>query len=142
MKEISKIRRLLGSRDGLTLIEVAVAMFCFGIAISGMCLLTIATKESNDLARDHYVAVNLAKNRLERSHSYGFDQLGLFAESDVIVDESGRPDPNGHYRRSTIVSNVTPLLYHVEVNIEILNRVSLEFDPGAEGVQTLVTDLE
>ncbi len=131
-----------GRRNGHSLVEVVIALLCFSIAIAGLCALSLMTKESADVAREHYIAVNIAKNRLERSHSFDFAQLNLFNESGVVVDHNGNPAPNGHYRRSTTVTNMNPSLYHIEVNVEILNRVSLQFDPGAEGVQTLVADIQ
>src|SRR5262245_16463074 len=68
-----------GSRDGVGLIEVCVAMFIFALCISGMCSLAMTAREACDRSRDHYIAVNLAKNRLERAKSFGYSQLALFA---------------------------------------------------------------
>jgi len=135
------VHRIRSHRDGISIVEVVVALLCFSITITALTSLTLTAKESGDVARDHYVAVNLAKNRLERAKSFGFTQLSLFAESDVIVDNSGAPSPNGRFRRTTTISNVSPTLVEINVNVETQSRTTLEYYPGAENVKSYVTDI-
>ena len=67
-----------GRCGGFTLVEVMVALFIFGIVVAGMCRLLVVVKETADRARDHYVAVNIGKNRVERARAYEFQHLYLF----------------------------------------------------------------
>lgn len=135
-----------GGRSGVGLIEVVIALFVFSMSIAGMCALAVIVKESSDRARDHYVAVNLAKNRLERAKSFDFTQLYTFRESQSLVDLNGTPvsasDPRGDYRRSTIVTNVTDNLTEVRVTVEIRNRQTWEFVPGVEDIRTYVANIK
>lgn len=129
------------ARDGLGLVEVVIALFIFAAMVAGMCGLVLIARESSDRARDHYVAVNLAKNRLERAKSFGFDQLSMFAEDKVRMNSQGVQTPNGDFRRTTIVSNVTPNLTEVRVTVEIRNRETWEFVPGEEDIRSYVANV-
>jgi len=135
-----------GARSGVGLIEVVIALFVFSMSIAGMCALAVIVKESSDRARDHYVAVNLAKNRLERAKSFDFIQLYTFRESQLLVDLNGTPvtasDPRGDYRRTTIVTNVTDNLTEVRVTVEIRNRQTWGFVPGVEDIRTYVANIK
>lgn len=129
------------SRDGISMAEVLVALFIFAVAVTGLCSLSVIAREASDRARDHYVAINLAKNRLERAKSFEFGQLYLFEEYQTPVDITGKSDPNGDYRRSTIVTNVNAGLTEVRVTVEIRNRDTWEFVPGVEDIRSYVADV-
>jgi type II secretory pathway pseudopilin PulG len=128
-------------QSGITIVEVLVAMLVFGIAIGGFASLALTMKQAGDGARDHYQAVHMAKNRLERARNVQFELLPMLSEDDVLVGSDGNPDPNGFFRRSTIVSNVAPDLYEISCTIEIKNRLSLQFEPALQSVKTLITDM-
>ena len=127
-------------RSGLTLVEVVIAVFLLGMCISGACALVLHTKKLNDVARAHYVAANIARNRLERARTIDFTALSLLAEYDVVVDHNGNPDPNGNYSRSTAVTNVKANLAEVSVTVGIRNRVSGTFKGEDEIVTTFIAD--
>lgn len=57
-------------KDGMTILEVVIALICFAVAIGAMSSLTYSVRQSSDIARDHYIAVNLAKSRIERMKTY------------------------------------------------------------------------
>lgn len=128
-------------RSGVGLIEVVVALFIFAATVTGMCGLVLILRESSDRARDHYVAVNLAKNRLERAKSFGFSQLSMFAENQIRVNNMGVQTPNGEYRRTTLITNVNPTLTEIRVTVEIRNRETWEFVPGEEDIRSYVADI-
>jgi hypothetical protein len=130
-----------GRRDGISLAEVLIALFVFAASVAGLCALSVISRESSDRARDHYVAINLAKNRLERVKSFDFAQLYLFAENRTLIDETGKPDTGGDYRRTTVVSNVTVNLTEVRVTVEIRNRDTWAFVPGVEDIRSYVADI-
>ena len=134
-------RRTLDGRSGLTLVETIVALTLFAFFIGGVCGLLNMVKEASDSARDHYVAANLAKNRIERAKEFGYENVPLFVESDVVLDESGKADTDGRYQRSTTITMPSTNLYLVSVSVEIRNRRTLGFGVEDEVVQTYITNM-
>jgi Tfp pilus assembly protein PilV len=129
-----------GRSDGMTLVETIMALFIFSICIGGICSLMIMSRESSDRARSHYTAVSIAKNRLERMRVAQFSEVGLFAESAVVVNYAGVAMPNGDYQRTTTISNVSSTLKQVTVTVEIRNRVTRAFDGIGETLNTYLAD--
>jgi Tfp pilus assembly protein PilV len=117
-------------------------MVVLSIAMTGFASIAMSMKQAGDNARDHYVAVNLAKNRLERGRNLRVDLLPTLAESYVLLNVHGHPDANGHFRRSTVVSNISSTLYQVTCSVELKNRLSLAFETAVENVTTLITDMD
>jgi len=132
-----------GTRSGgFTLVEVMVALFLFGLCVGGICKLLVATKQVSDQARDHYVAVNIAKNRVERARAFDYDQLHLFEEDHVIVGVDGTADSNGRYRRTTEVLTNAIDMVEMVVTIAIRHRETLEFGSEAEMLRTYIAELK
>ncbi|MFC1453380.1 prepilin-type N-terminal cleavage/methylation domain-containing protein [Verrucomicrobiota bacterium] len=128
--------------QGVTLVEVVVALFIFGILIAGMCQLLTMINEGSDRAREHYTAINIAKNRIERARVMEWDELPFLSETNVPVTASGAPTmQQGNYRRSTIVTSVTYNLIQVAVTVDIRNRKTRQFDGNGETVQSLIADV-
>lgn len=141
MTETGNAKQRPRLRSGMTLIEVVIAVFIFGIVIGGACMLVVQTRQGTDNARAHYVAINIAKNRLEKGRTFGFDQLSVFVEDEVLVDVSGAADSGGNYRRTTVVSNVTSNLVEMVVTVEIIDRVTRQFNSRkSESVRTYFAD--
>lgn len=133
MKKIHKNR-------GLTLVESIVGICIFGIAIAGMCALVVSARELSDRARLHYTAINIAKNRLEKARTLNFSMLDLFQENGVVVDYNGNPDPNGAFKRSTVISNVATNLVEIIITVDIRNRVTLGFAGENETLRSYLTE--
>lgn len=131
----------LSRREGFTLVEAMIAILVFGICITGLCRLLIVTKETSDRARDHYVAVNIAKNRIEHARSFEFDQLSSFVENNTVVEDSGNPDSSGGFRRTTTVSNVSTGLVEIVVRVAIRDRESWTFGAMEERVDSFIADM-
>jgi type II secretory pathway pseudopilin PulG len=140
-----------GARDGMTFIEVLIAVLIFGFCIAGMCALVLSSKKLSDQARNHYVAVNIAKNRIERTRNLDFSGLlALYQETNVFgnvsgvqVDGNGNPTASGDYCRRTEVKSVAGKtnLLEVIVTVYIKDPVSLSFGGENESVSTYITDL-
>lgn len=128
--------------EGLSLIETIVAVLVFAIVISGSCGLIVQGKQLSDIARGHYTAVNLCKNRLEKARTFDFDQLDLFAEANVIVNASGSPDYTAQYRRSTTVTEINDNLVQFSVVVEIRDRVTLTFDDEQETISSYIANYQ
>lgn len=119
-------------REGIVLVETMVALTLFGFFMAAASTLVVQHRRLSDMARNHYTAVNIAKNRLELVRTFDFNQVENFVEVDVIVDKGGFPDTEGRYRRSTVVKSIEDNLIQLEVVVEILNRKTLQFDGERE----------
>jgi len=143
MTQVNAGERFVDSRRaGMTLVETMMALLIFAICISGICKLVLMSREAGDRARDHYTAVSIAKSRLERMRVAAFGELATFAESDVIVDYAGSASANGHYQRTTTISDVMGTLKQATVAVGIRNRVTRRFDGSEEAATTYFVDLQ
>lgn len=124
----------------MTLVETIVALTVLALCVGGICALVVHSKGTSDLARDHYTAVNIAKNRIERAKAYDFDDLYTFIETDMVVDPAGNPNPNGRFMRTTAVSTTEENLAELTVTVEIRSRVSSSFEGENEQVRTYIAD--
>lgn len=120
------------------MVETIVALAIFAVFLTGACKLILSHRKVSDMARAHYTAANIAKNRIEQIRTFEFDQVPGFVESQVVIDASGLPSTYGNYRRSTSISNVSSNLYDVVVTVDIRNRITLEFTPSHETVRTFI----
>jgi prepilin-type N-terminal cleavage/methylation domain-containing protein len=134
-------RKPQSNNEGFTLVETMTALLIMAMAVAGLCSLALTSKQILDTSRDHYVAVNLAKNRIERVKTFAFDELDLFGEAGTRLDSAGAPDPNGFYSRATSVTNITDNMKEVIVTISIKNRKSLKYAPGQQTVRTYIADI-
>ena len=128
------------TRQGLCLVEAIVAISLLALCIGGVCAVVMNARQLADMARDRYVAANLAKGRLERARSFSFDQLSLFTESNVVLDESGSPNADGAYRRTTTLTTIMPRLVQVAVRVDVRNRITRAFSGHPQTLTTYVAD--
>lgn len=126
------------ARRGMTLVEVMVAIIVFGAFIAGMCEVVMVAKEASDRGRLHYAAINIAKNRLERIKTFGFEQLPRFVETRVVVNVQGQAASAGDYRRTTTVQNVKTNLAQVTVLVDIRNKETAQFSGQSERLITYI----
>ena len=127
-------------RQGLTVVEVMIAIMIFSICIGGICWLVVMAKNVSDQARDHYIASNIAKNRIERGRTIEFNALEQFEADQVLVDEMGAADETGMFRMTTSVSNINVTVKEVIVNVDIRDRRTWEFGEEKESVSTYFAD--
>lgn len=135
-------KRRGGACDGLTLVEVVIALFLFATVIGGMCQLMVNVKKTSDQARDHYVAINVAKNQIERARTFPFERLVDLAESGTVVDHNGAPDANGRYRRIVQINPVASNKVELLLTVDIRNRLTGHFDGESENLQTYIANMQ
>ena len=123
-------------RTGMTLVETVVAVAVLAIFSTGACKLLLSHRRISDMARAHYTAINIAKNRLELVRTFDFDQVANFIEDKVVVDASGVPSTVGNYRRTTQISAVSDNLLELTVTVDLRNRQTLAFTPAKEVLNT------
>ncbi|MBN2684143.1 MAG: prepilin-type N-terminal cleavage/methylation domain-containing protein [Pontiellaceae bacterium] len=126
-------------KSGSSLVEVMIALAIFGVFIATSCKVLLATRTTLDLARDHYTASNIAKDRIELVRTLDFNQIPELEENMLVIDGTGTPSVNGHFRRTTTVSMVTSNLCEVAVTVGIQNRKTLDYSPAKQTVNTYIS---
>ena len=137
MKNINRKKRSK-SCAGTSVVEVMVALTIFGVFTAGTCKLLVSHRKILDSARDHYIAANLAKDRIELARTFEFEQVPELREQALIVDHSGIASAYGHYRRTTTITSLGTNLYELAVTVDIQNRKTLEFSPAEQSVTTYI----
>lgn len=126
------------------MMEVIINAFLLALIMAGAFSIIIQARRLTTLARQHNVAVSLCKNRLERARNFEYSSLELMAEDGVVVDDLGKPDPYGSYKRSTSVdTNYVVGSTRLVVTVAIKNQYTGEFSTSGqneEQMETLLTD--
>lgn len=125
---------------GMTVMEAMMAVFILAMGVAGIAGLIVQTVKLTDMARAHYVAVNIGKNRLERARVMPYSDLESLIEDKTRVNVSGDPDVAGDYRRTTTVTNVTENLKELVVTVAVWDRVNLVFTNESEIIRSLYTE--
>lgn len=140
--ESPRTARARKRRAGSTMIEAMVTLTVLGTFVAGATQLNLSSRELSDRARAHYQAVHIAKNRIERLQVLPFAQLELAEEDRVRVSVEGSPDARGHFRRTTMVTEISSGLREAYVKVELQDRTTLDFDGGTEELRTWITDFQ
>lgn len=121
--------------------ESVISMMLLAIVLTGSYSLIVRSASAIRSARNHYIAVNISKARVERARNFAYNELYLLGESLVVVDESGNPISGGSYRRTTTVNtNYQPNLTQITVETEVRDRLSNTFKGESESVSGLFTE--
>jgi hypothetical protein len=116
-----------------------IALALFGSFAAGSCQLLVSHRQILDMARDHYIAANLAKDRLELGRTFEFDEISDLSENKLRLDNSGIPSDSGHFRRTTTITALSDNLYELSITVEIQNRKTLEFAPAEQSISTYIS---
>lgn len=128
-------------RQGFTLVEAVVASALLVLVIGGSYSLITRSQALIYSARNHYVAINIARARLERARNFAFDQLPTLTETNVVVNDSGIPSASGYFRRTTqVITNYQPGLTYIQVRTDIRHYKDLTFKDDYETVASLFTE--
>jgi Tfp pilus assembly protein PilV len=131
---LEKIR----TRAGTTMLEALIAMTIFAIFTTGACKLLVSHRTMLDMARDHYTAANIAKNRMELLRTFNFEQIPALNEKAIRTDENGIPSALGHFSRSTTVSTLNTNIYELAITVKVQNRRTLAFDVAEQTLNTYI----
>lgn len=88
--------------------------------------------------RRRSTACDIAKNRLEHLRSLSYEDVPLMAEDTLPVNESGVPDPDGQFRRTTTVG--AEVRGSREVTIHVTSAWNAERPELDVAVDTVVVD--
>lgn len=127
------------NRAGTTLVEALIAMAVFAVFTTGSCKLLVAHRKLMDMARDHYTAANIAKNRYEMARTFDFEQLADLGEDALVVDASGMASDHGHFRRTTEITLLNTNAYELTITVNIQNRKTLAFDTAEQTITTYLS---
>ena len=131
----------MSQKSGFTLAEALVSSALLVLVIGGAYLLVSRTQALIYSARNHYIAINISRARLERIRDFPYSQLTTLVESNVVVNDSGIPVSDGYFRRTTIIStNYAPGLTKIDVRTDIRNSKTLQFSGDNESLATLSTE--
>lgn len=132
---------LLRNKQGFTLVEAVISLVLIALVLGGSYALVSQATRGIYLARNHYVAVNISRARIERIRNFTYDQIISLTETNVIVDDSGVPASEGYFRRSTLIdTNYQAGLTKVEVITDIRDAKTLTFKGDYESVASLFTE--
>jgi type II secretory pathway pseudopilin PulG len=128
--------------EGMTIVEAVVAIVLFGIFIATATRVLISARESTGQAQDHYKAICLGKNRIERLQTSDFSLLEGWQTvgTGEVLDQEGNPTADGNFRLTVAVTSVTATLKYVLVTVKIRDRDTLEFDDEKEGIVTMLSN--
>jgi prepilin-type N-terminal cleavage/methylation domain-containing protein len=129
-------------RAGMTLIEVLIALLIIAFAFGGMYVLATMASRTSSRARSHYVAINVAKSRLESAKSRDIAQIDRFLESNSVVNADGLACVDGEFRRSTSVTSVGTGIVEVTVMVDIRDPATGLFGGEHETVSAQLTDFK
>ena len=133
----------MNNKGGFTLIEVVIAIMILAMCIGGLCQLFVNVHQLSEMSRSHYIAINIAKNKIERAKTLGYTDLYLLSENDGIVNSSGASDdPNGFFKVSTLVRPAGSNLMEIVVTVGIKSRIHLDFRGEQEEARTYMADIQ
>lgn len=130
------------SKKGFTLVEAVISTALLVMVIGGSYKVVGSSQSLIYSARNHYVAINIARARLERVRNFAYDQLFSLGENNIVVNDSGVPSSDGYFRRTTVIStNGQPAgLTRIDVTTEIRNTKTLNFTGEHESLATFATE--
>jgi Tfp pilus assembly protein PilV len=114
--------KLILRAEGTSLIETVMALALVAICIGGILGVVVQSVELGQSRERAYIAMNLAKNRLERirqiRRDQGYSSLATATETDTLIDSKGIADGGGDFIRTTAVEpDYAPNLTKVTVSV-------------------------
>jgi len=111
------------------------------LVIAGAYTLVVRSATLTRSGRNHYLAINIAKARIERARNLQYGDLPLLVETNIVVDDNGVPFSSGDFRRTTVVNtNHQPNLTLLTVNVDIRRLTTRQFASEKESVACLFTE--
>lgn len=131
------------TKSGISIVEVVVALGLLSLVMAAAYPVLITASRISRVARNHYIAVALAQNRMERARTLNYGDLGYLVESNVVVNDLGSPLAEGNFRRTTsILTNSWANLARFSVQVDIRNLRSRQFVGESESLSTYMTKYE
>ena len=100
--------------------EMMIASVIFLIASLGFSFGLIAALKTQYMAGDHYTAMTIARNRIQRARSLDYSSLTLLTEDKIRVDQLGNQSPAGFFFRTTSVTNVAANAVELVISVHFI----------------------
>ena len=129
-------------KKAMTLTEVVIAMALVALSIGGIMSVIVQSMTLEQSVDSAYVAMNLAKNRIERIREIrrdrGYAAVANTEESDTVLDRNGVSDPNGEFMRTTVIdaAYATDL---TKVTVSVKFKRKNVFIPQSIELETLIS---
>ena len=136
------VRDKASKRCGFTLIEVVIAIMILAMCLGGLCHLFVNGYQLSEMSRSHYIAINIAKNKIERAKTLGYTDLALLSATDGPVNSSGATDAEGFFYVTTLVQPAGSNLMEIVVVVGIKSRLHLDFIGEQEEARTYIADIQ
>ena len=140
-------KRIRGKRgrNGLTLVEVLVAMALLVIVVAAVVAGLFQVAHASHLVRMRTTASALAWSRVERARHMAFDEIDQLIEAPPgnRINASGLAEADGPFRRQTVVEILTNSLAMKRIRVDVWprNQRSNTFEGNSECVETIITDV-
>lgn len=123
------------------MVESIVAIFVLAIFSTGACKLLLSHRAIADVTREHYTAVNIAKNRIELARTFSFNSLSGFQETRVPVDAFGDPTTASlaTYLRNTDINMITNNLIELTVKVDVRDHKTWKFAGASQEVKSFIS---
>jgi len=103
-----EILKSLKAQRSMTLVEIMVSVSLVTLLAGAVLGLLIQNMKMGQAIDYNYVAVNIAKGRMDRIRELrrdkGFSNLYTAAEDNIKVDRDGLPDSSGDFTRTTTIT--------------------------------------
>lgn len=105
---------------GFTLTEVMIASAVLLLFLGGFLAAFIMGIRTLHMSTNHYRAVSIGRNRIQRARSFDYDSLVLLEENEVRIDHLGNLHAQGAFRRSTVIhTNTATAPYTVRIQVGV-----------------------
>ena len=132
-----------GKRRGFTLTEVMISMLLLGLVMGGFFQVANISRRTRRQAQNHYTAVIIANNRIERAKHIDLADLVMLEEIETQINELGVSDPDGAFLRTTVIEpnyDDDPLLTRVTVMVSPPSTAWGSEARSTEIVSTILTE--
>ena len=132
------VPQFLKSKRAITLVEIMVSVALMALLAGAVVSLLVQNMKMGQAIDYNYVAVNIAKSRIDRIRELrrdkGFSNINTAAETNVTVDRDGTPEANGDFRRTTVITE------NFDSNSDLTRvEVSVAYEGTQEVTVTLTT---
>ena len=128
-------------QEGFALVETIFSLVIISMVLGGAYQVLSQAFFMTRSSMDHYQAVSIAQNRIERIRKLPPADIPLAVETNNPVDVEGNDDKDSQFRRTTtVVDTASADVKRVTVTVEIKNPRTNQFEGRTETITTMITN--